>query len=312
MKRRCKLLCLLLTLSLLPFALFVSCKEKNGPEGAKAYAFTDSTGHEVVLPKAPERVAILLSSFADIWQLAGGEIAVTVGESVERGICKSDVTLVDEGAGKTVNTEVLIASAPDLVILSADIPAQVEAAALCREAGIPVAEMRVECFAEYLTMLKICAGLTGRSDLYELYGTAQAAQIDALLANKPLNGMRILFVRAGSSARSVKPKTSADHFAAAMLAELGATNIADGTPLLADGLSMEYILAQNPDRIYFTAMGDEDASRAFVEQMLQEPEWQALAAVKSGNYTFLPKENFHYKPNAGWAQSYALLCEDVA
>ena len=302
MKRTCKLFCLLLATLLL-----ASCTPNtNTAEGE--YTFTDSTGHTVTLSQAPTRVAVLLSSFAEIWQLAGGEIAVTVGESVERGFCAYGITLVDEGAGKSINTEVLIASAPDLVILSADIPAQLEAAALCRAAGIPVAEMRVECFAEYLAMLKICTDLTGRADLYEQYGTAQAAQIDALIANKPLDGSKILFVRAGTSARSVKPKSSADHFAAAMLAQLGATNIADGTALLADGLSMEYILQEDPDHIYFTAMGDEQSSRAFVEQMLQEPEWQALTAVQNGSYTFLPKENFHYKPNAAWAKSYALLC----
>ncbi len=307
MKKRCKLLCLSLAALIL-----VGCSQNIPQNGTGNHTFTDSTGHTVTLTEKPQKVAVLLSSFAEIWCLAGGEIAVTVGESVERGICAEGVTLVDGGAGKTVNTEVLIAAAPDLVILSADIPAQVEAAALCREAGIAVAEMRVECFSEYLTLLKICTDLTGRSDLYDRHGTAQKAQIDALIANKPLNGSKILFVRAGSSARSVKPKSSNDHFAAAMLSELGATNIADSTPLLADGLSMEYILAADPDRIYFTAMGDEAASRAFVEQMLQSPEWQALTAVKNGNYTFLPKENFHYKPNASWASAYAYLCEGAA
>ena len=307
MKKRCKLLCLSLAALIL-----VGCSPNIPQHGTGNHSFTDSTGQTVTLAEKPQRVAVLLSSFAEIWCLAGGEIAVTVGESVERGICAEGVTLVDDGAGKTVNTEVLIAAAPDLVILSADIPAQVEAAALCREAGIAVAEMRVECFPEYLTLLKICTDLTGRSDLYDRHGTAQKAQIDALIANKPLNGSKILFVRAGSSARSVKPKSSNDHFAAAMLSELGATNIADGAPLLADGLSMEYILAADPDRIYFTAMGDEAASRAFVEQMLQSPEWQALTAVKNGNYIFLPKEHFHYKPNASWASAYAYLCEGAA
>ncbi len=304
MKRLCKLFCLLLAALLL-----ASCAPDITDDAATGHRFTDSTGNEVVLQKAPERVAVLLSSFAEIWQLAGGEIAVTVGESVERGICREDVTLVDTGAGKSINTEVLIASAPDLVILSADIPAQVEAATLCRAAGIPVAEMRVECFAEYLALLKICTDLTDRADLYAQHGTAQATQIDALIANKPLDGVKILFVRAGTSARSVKPKSSTDHFAAAMLKELGATNIADGAPLLADGLSMEYILAQNPDRIYFTSMGDEQASLAFVTEMLKGAEWQALTAVQNGNYTFLPKENFHYKPNANWASAYAYLSD---
>ena len=287
--------------------LLASCTPDAGG-GDGSIRFTDSTGHEVILQNTPTRVAVLLSSFADIWQLAGGEVAVTVGESIERGICKEGIPLVDDGAGKSINTEVLIASAPDLVILSADIPAQVETAALCRAAGIPVAEMRVECFAEYLAMLKICTDLTGRADLYAQHGEAQAAQIEALIADKPLDGSKILFVRAGTSARSVKPKSSTDHFAAAMLAELGATNIADGTPLLADGLSMEYILAEDPDYIYFTSMGDEQASLAFVTEMLQGPEWQALSAVQNGNYTFLPKETFHYKPNASWASAYAYLC----
>ena len=304
MKKRCKLLCLSLAMLLL-----ASCASDIPPDGTGKHSFTDSTGHTVTLTATPRRVAVLLSSFAEIWQLAGGEIAVTVGESVERGICDEGVALVDAGAGKSINTELLLNAAPDLVILSADIPAQCDAAVLCREAGIPVAEMRVECFAEYLALVKICTDLTGRGDLYEQHGAAQAAQINALIANKPLNGTKILFVRAGASARSVKPKASADHFAAAMLGELGATNIADGTPLLADGLSMEYILAADPDRIYFTAMGDEQASRAFVEEMLKSPEWQALSAVKNGSCIFLPKENFHYKPNARWAQSYAYLCE---
>lgn len=302
MKRLCKLLSLLLALLFL-----VSCAPSTDTVKGD-YTFTDSMEHTVTVKKSPTRVAVLLSSFAEIWQLAGGEIAVTVGESVERGICENGVTLVDAGAGKNINTEVLIATSPDLVILSADIPAQAEAATLCRAAGIPVAEMRVECFAEYLTMLKICTDLTGRSDLYTQHGTAQATQIEALIANKPLNGAKILFVRAGTSARSVKPKSSADHFVAAMLKELGAVNIADNAPVLADGLSMEYILAEDPDHIYFTAMGEEQTSRAFVEQMLQEPEWQSLTAVKSGSYTFLPKENFHYKPNADWAKSYTFLC----
>ena len=307
MKRPFKLFCLCLALLFL-----VSCAPDIPQNGTGKHSFTDSDGYEVTLTATPVRVAVLLSSFAEIWQLAGGEIAVTVGESVERGICGEDVILVDAGAGKSINTELLLSAAPDLVILSADIPAQCDAAALCRAAGIPVAQMRVECFADYLAMLKICTDLTGKCERYEQHGAAQAAQIEALISNKPLNGMDILFVRAGTSARSVKPKSSTDHFAAAMLKELGATNIADGTPLLADGLSMEYILACDPDYIYFTSMGDEAASRAFVEQMLESPEWQALSAVKNGRYTFLPKEFFHYKPNAAWAQSYAYLCEGVA
>lgn len=302
MKRLCELLSLLLALLML-----ASCAPKDSPKKAQGYAFTDSTGHEVVLPGQPTRVAVLFSSLADIWQLAGGKVTITVGESVERGICGTDALLVDNGAGKTVDTEALIAAAPDFAIVSADIPAQVEAAALLRTAGIPVAELRVESFTDYLSVLKICTDITQRPELYSEYGTAQQARIETALAVQPYAGKKVLFIRAGSSARSVKAKGSADHFAAAMLKELGAINIADGAPLLLDGLSMEVILREDPDYIFFVSMGDEEASRTYVMQMLQGEDWAALSAVKSEASYFLPKSMFHYKPSRNWADCYEQL-----
>ena len=299
MKKFCKLFSLLLAVFLL-----ASCTPQ-APDGS--IRFTDSTGYEVKLPERPQRVAVLFSSLADVWHSVGGEIAVTVGESVERGFAAEDTPLVDGGAGKVINTEALVSNAPDLVILSADVPAQAEAAAMLREMGIPAALFRMESFADYLSVLQIFAMLCDDPEAYTRYGVAQQSEINALLAQKPLSGQRILFIRAGTSARSVKAKRSADHFAAAMLTELGAVNVADEAPLLIDGLSMEVILREDPDRIVFIAMGDEAASRAFVTQMLAEPAWQSLTAVREGRYGYLSKELFHYKPCARWAEAYAVL-----
>lgn len=310
MKRLYKLLCPILACLL----LFTACKTQAGrcdgdDEITVPHTFTDSMGFSVSVERT-DRVAVLFSSLADVWLLAGGKLAVTVGETVERGFASAEeALLVDDGAGKTVNTEVLIAAAPDFVITSADIPAQREAAALLRQAGIPVAEMRLESFGDYLSVLKTFTDLTGDAEAYATYGIAQKERIDALVAKKPLDGMKILFIRAGSSARSVKAKSSADHFASAMLTELGAINIADTAPLLADGLSMEVILAEDPDYIFFTAMGDEQSSAAFVEQMLQEDVWQGLSAVQRKDHRYLPKELFHYKPCARWAEAYEQLAQ---
>ena len=41
------------------------------------YTFTDDTGYAVVLEQKPQKVAVLFSSYAEIWQLAGGDVAVT-------------------------------------------------------------------------------------------------------------------------------------------------------------------------------------------------------------------------------------------
>ena len=301
-------------------ALFSGCtKNWNDPilvppDPPAAYtSFTDSAGETIVLQEKPERVAVLFSSFAELWQLAGGTVAVTVGESVERGFVPEGTPLVDDGAGKKIDLERLLIEEPDFVICSGDIAAQAETAETLTGLNIPAAQFIVESFSDFLDVLKICTDITGDETAFEQYGTAQKQKIDTILAENSFEGVDILFVRAGSSARSVKAKTSEDHFAAEMLKELGTHNIADDSLLagavLSDTLSIEYILQEDPDYIFFTAMGDEEASRSFVKEMLQEDTWKSLTAVKARHYAFLEKELFHFKPNGRWAEAYETLAD---
>lgn len=277
--------------------------------GEVFYSFTDDIGQEVVLPQCPETVAVLFSSFAEVWTLAGGEVAVTVGESVERGFADAGVSLVDDGAGKSINMELLLAAQPDLVICSADVEAQVKAAELLRSASVPAACFRVESFDDYLRMLRICTEITGDHAAYETYGTAVAERIEALLNDTREGATDILFIRAGSSDSATKAKNGEQHFAAAMLEELGAYNIADAAPILLDGLSMEEILRADPDFIFISTMGKEAAAKAHMEEVLAQSAWQSLSAVKNGRVIYLPKDLFQFKPNARWGDAYAYLIE---
>ena len=289
--------------------LLCSCQKSEPDFVSTTVHFTDATGVAVSLPQDPAKVAVLFSSFADIWVTAGGEIAVTVGESVERGFADGSAILVDDAAGKRIDTEALIAAAPDLVIGSADIEAQCDAADVCRRVGIPTVLLRVESFDDYLAVLELFTTLTGSAERYATYGTALAADIRAQIADYTASAKEtsILFIRAGSGARYTKAKTADDHFAAAMLEELGCRNIADTAPVLLDGLSFEEILAKDPDHIFISTMGDADAAIAYMDDLLGEPTWQSLTAVQEGRVHYLPKSLFQYKPNAHWGEAYAYL-----
>lgn len=314
MKKR--LLLLLLVLLLLPScAKQPQASDPLPADGALAepfsLTFTDAEGTAVTLKERPARVAVLFSSFADVWVTAGGSVNITVGESVERGFAAPDAVLVDSGAGHTtIDLETLFAAAPDLVIGTADYPCQSEAVAACRAAGIPAAVFRVESFSDYLQMLRICCDITGDAERYATYGTAVQERIHALLARVGAGAgaaPRILFVRAGSSARSTKAKTSADHFAAAMLGELGAVNIADSESSLTGTLSLEVIVREDPDYLFITTMGSEEAAKSYMNAQLAAEGWRELACVQSGHYTYLEKDLFHFKPNARWAEAYEAL-----
>lgn len=258
------------------------------------------------------RTAVLFSSLAEIWTEAGGEIDITVGETVERGLASEGTLLVDDGAGKTINTELLLSYKPELVICSSDVPAQVEVAKILEDAGIKTLTLRVETFSDYLAALKTMTEITGNNDVYIEKGEKLKEEIESLLISErvaELAGTRILFIRAGSSVSSVKSKTEKDHFAAAMLSDLGCVNIGSESPLESAELGMESILAADPEFIFFSLMGNEEAARANVEKILCGEAWSALTAVKEGRVVILPKDLFHFKPCSRWYEAYAFLAD---
>lgn len=303
-----KVLSLFLSAVILAGAFCACSPTEKKESGGAYYTFSDSEGNAVTLDSKPQNVAVLLSSLADLWQIAGGEVSITVGESVQRGICSDSITLVDDSAGKTINSESLIAAQPDFVIGSADIDAQKEACELARQAGIPSAVIKVESFEDYLGILKIFTDITGDSDSYKTNGTDRQERINKLVtAIKDRQSPNILFIRAGSKYSSTKAKNTKDNFACQMLNELGCINIADSVPVLLDGLSVEYILQENPKYIFITTMGKESAAKEYIEELFKTPEWQKLDAVRNEKYTFLPKDLFHFKPNDDWDKAYEYL-----
>ena len=57
-------------------------------------------------------------------------------------------------------------------------------------------------------------------------------------------------------------------------------------------------------------MGDEAEALAYLEANFESnPAWAGLTAVKNDRVEVLPKELFHYKPNARWGESYAYLAK---
>ncbi len=76
-------------------------------------------------------------------------------------------------------------------------------------------------------------------------------------------------------------------------------------------MSVESILLQDPDKILIVQSGDDaEGMKQNVEKMFYEnPIWNELSAVKSGEVYFLDKHLYNLKPNARWAEAYEKLAE---
>ena len=263
------------------------------------------------MPLSAVKTACLNSSLADLWQLAGGSVDITVEESVERGFASPEALLVDSASGRNINTELLVAAEPDLVIGSADTASHVRLSSFLDKAGIDMILVDMDSFDDFLSVFHTLTDITGRSDLYEKYGEGQKTAIEEIIANaagyesKPC----VLFVRAGSAFSYVKAKRTDDHFAAKIIEDLGAVNIADEYGMLTDSLSLEAVLESNADKILVVPQGDEDASIAYITDLFSQPGWRDVRAIENGSVYFLPKELFHFKPNGRWAEAYEMMEE---
>lgn len=295
--------------------IFSSCGAEKENAPSDAVRFTDALGREVTVGKNPERVAVLLGSFADVWMLSGGELCAAAEDAWEDfGLEPRDA--VNLGGAHSPSLELLISSDPDLVIASASTASNVEMKDSLEAMGITVVYFDVDCFDDYLKMLDICTDITGRKDLYEQNGLSIKARIDAVKAQYadadiPDGERKVLLLRAASS--FVKAKGSEGTILGEMLADMGCVNIADSDTTLLENLSVEAVIRENPHHVFVVTMGsDTAAARETLENMIKEnPAWSTLDAIKNGRLHVMDKKLFNLKPNARWAESYEILYEKL-
>lgn len=306
-------LCLLLAgcaPSAAPGASSGNSSGESTQQESQAVTFTDDLGRQVTVEN-PQRVAVLIGSYADIWCLAGGKDTLVAAAndawtSFDLGLGEDVANL---GGVKETNLEVLLAAQPDLVLASSNTAAQVDLLPTLEQAGLNVAYFMVSNFDEYLHMLDICTQITGREDCYEQYGQALEEQVEQARQRADGSQPKVLYVRATGS--SCKVKNSQDSVLGEMLADLDCINIADSQSSLLEQLSLEVILQEDPDFIFAVLQGSDptDAQRTLDETLLSNPAWQSLTAVKEGRFHVMDDQLYNLKPNARWGEAYEQLAQ---
>ncbi len=301
--------CLVLVFGVLAFS---GCGNANiaKPQG-ETVTFTDALGRKVEIAKKPQRVAALLGSFADMWMLSGGDICATAEDAWD-DFGLNLPKAVNLGGAHSPSLELLLSTNPQLVLASASTASNVQMKETLENVGVTVAYFDVDCFEDYLEMLKICTQITDRSDLYAKNGVEIKAQIDTVKseivkAEIPIENRKILLLRASSG--FVKAKGSEGTILGEMLNDIGLINIADGDNSLLENLSVEAVIKEQPYRIFAVTMGDdtETAIMNFKRTITENPAWGSLNAVKQGRVHIMDRKYFNLKPNAKWAESYEKL-----
>ena len=275
-------------------------------------AFTDALGQEFSIDP-PQRVVVMIGSFADVWVLAGGEDAMvaTANDAWESYGLELGEEVVNIGSPMKPNVELVLGAEPDLVIASSLSPSNLELQETFQSAGIPAAYFDVSSFQDYLDLLELFTRLTGHPENYETYGTVVQEQVDGAVRRRAVYDYIPTVLTIQVSGSSIKVKNSEDNVLGPMLKELGCENIADQDDSLLEELSLEAILQADPDFIFAVYHGtDEEAAQANLEEsLLSNPAWASLSAVRRDDFHILERRMYSLKPNALWGDAYERLAD---
>lgn len=304
----------LLLIIFIIMTLMTACKtgsEKADINNPDAVTFTDDLDREITVAN-PKRVATLLGSFADMWQLAGGTVIASADDAWKDFNLDMPEDAINLGKNKNLSLESLYAANPDFVIASTNIKIDLEWLDTLEQSDISVAYFDVTDFSDYLRVLKIFTKITNRPDLYKANGTDIEAQINKTIAESEQritnsHAPSVLYLRA--SASGIRVKTSEGTVLGEMLSSLGCINIADSNDTLLENLSLEKILEIDPEYIFMVQMGDDDESTSqnIKNTLYDNPAWNQLTAVKENKVYVLDKKLYNLKPNDRWAEAYKNL-----
>ena len=305
-----RLIAILLSCVLLLGGCAGQAPESGAGETAGTVRFTDDLGRTVSL-QAPERVAALIGSFASVWCLAGGRdtLVAAANDAWTSFDLELDRTVADLGAIKEPSLETLLNAQPDLVLASCNTVADLALLDTFEEMGMCVAYFDIQTVEDYLNMLEICTQLTGQPERYERYGTQVMDQVEAAIARQDGSAPKVLCMRATGS--SCKVKGSQDFVLGEMLADLGCVNIADSDTGLLESLSLEAIIAADPDYIFVVLQGSDPtrAEETLEKTLLNNPAWDTMRAVQEGHFYVLEHELYNLKPNERWGEAYEKLAD---
>jgi len=284
--------------------------EDNTVVEDREVTFIDDFGREVVV-NHPQRVITLTSSFSDIWYVAGGidTLVATTNATWTYFDLPLREDIVNLGSSKQLNLEQIIACEPDLILASCGTDRNVELESAFEEMGMNVAYFSVNDFEDYLRVLKVCTDITGCEENYELYGTNVQVEVENALKRADGSSPSVLYIRATGS--SCKVKNSKDTVLGEMLANMDCENIADTEESLLEQLSMEVILASDPEYIFVVlqSANPADAEEILESTLLSNPAWATLSAVKEGRYYIMDQNLYNLKPNARWGEAYEQLAD---
>jgi len=255
------------------------------------YTFTDHAGREVVIEEQAETLATTYSvaiTFAAALEKADAIVGKDVGSSSNEllAIIAPELENVEVlGNSRELNLEVLASMNPDVFINRARNVDTLDAA---KEAGVTSIGINPETPEQVLETYDLFANVFGAQERAEVLKTAYKDIIDKAesLSKEIPEEEKVTAIVMGSEVGKI---ANGEMLQSYLLEVAGAKNPATEvvTNELWPTVGVEEIFEWDPEYIFLTSYGKREYA---VEDIMNDPVWADLQAVKNGNVIVMPCE----------------------
>lgn len=273
----------------------------------------DGTGTEIQIPTHPKRVVILNIANLDMYYAVGGEVVGKPKSSYySKDLLNATKDVPSIGSLHSPSVEAIIGMHPDLVI-GVNVPFNTNLRHMLSQANIPLYINNLNTYDDVVNTLRFFGELTDYQDVANVTAKRAEDHYNKVVAlAKEEQGPRSLIIFGSPGSFSMATNTS---FSGNLLKTLGAYNIADADSSAVGDyvpLSMEFIIKENPEVIFFISMTPKpDSIETFKRDMLESSAWQDVAAVKNGRIYYLSGGLFALNPGTPINEALDIMYKDL-
>lgn len=272
---------------------------------------TDDAGRTVILPKKPQRIVVLSTSFLDVLYGVGGE-AIGRPSSKSPLLFPASQNATEVGFVYNVNNEQVLALQPDLVIGFQGLHEKV--IPILDSSHIPVVILKMKTYDDILAKVKLFGDIAGTQAQAQSMIDKMQMKINEVVAKLPAQSKKIVILHATAKNVTVELDNSIAGNVAKMLR---IKNIAVGSKSVGSDpdiapYSLEKLVEGDADAILVVTMGNMgDIEKRMKADIESNPAWAGLRAVQTGQVFFLPSELFQLNPGIRFDEAVEYMAKVV-
>jgi iron complex transport system substrate-binding protein len=305
-------ICIISMISLVLAGCGSQPKEQAVDKANGAYLqIVDDAGRTVILPKKPQRIVVLSTSFLDLLYGIGGQ-AIGRPSSKTPPLYPASQSAEEVGFVYNINNEKLVALQPDLVIGFQGINEKI--IPVLENSKIPVIMLKMKTYDDVLAKIKLFGDIAGTETEAQSMIDKMQAQINEVTAKLPAQSKKVVILHASAKNVTVELDSS---IAGNIAKQLQIKNIATGSQAIDSDpditpYSLEKLVEGDPDEILVVTMGNmADIESRMKTDLASNPAWAGLRAVKNGQIFFLPADLFQLNPGVRYHESVEYMAKVV-